>query len=69
MNYKENKKENKVEDISNRTMEIIRTFEAPVELLWKVLTTPEYPTICSRCDGTKLRGNMTMEKMVFIQKI
>ena len=38
MNYKENQKENKVEDISNRTMEIIRTFEAPVELLWKVLT-------------------------------
>ncbi|WP_170110718.1 SRPBCC domain-containing protein [Flavilitoribacter nigricans] len=31
-----------MEDISQRTMEITRTFEAPVELLWKVLTTPEY---------------------------
>src|SRR5665811_1541662 len=42
MNYKEKQKENKMEDISKRTMEITRTFEAPVELLWKVLTTPEY---------------------------
>jgi len=31
-----------MQDISNRSMEITRTFQAPVELLWKVLTTPEY---------------------------
>ena len=42
MNYKENQTGNKVEDISNRTMEIARTFEAPLELVWKVLTSPEH---------------------------
>ncbi len=31
-----------MEDISKRTMEITRTFDAPVELVWKVLTSPEY---------------------------
>ncbi|XOV91789.1 MAG: SRPBCC domain-containing protein [Bacteroidota bacterium] len=29
-------------EISDRTMEISRTFDAPVELVWEVLTTPEY---------------------------
>ncbi|RNL69267.1 polyketide cyclase [Sinomicrobium pectinilyticum] len=42
MNYKEKTKKDKMEDISKRTMEITRTFEAPVELVWEVLTTPEY---------------------------
>ena len=31
-----------MEDISKRSMEITRTFEAPVEQVWKVMTTPEY---------------------------
>jgi len=31
-----------MEDISERSMEITRTFHAPVELIWKVLTTPEF---------------------------
>lgn len=31
-----------MEDISERTLELTRTYKAPVELIWKVLTTPEY---------------------------
>ena len=31
-----------MKDISERTLELTRTYQAPVELIWKVLTTPEY---------------------------
>ena len=31
-----------MDDISKRSMEITRTFDAPVELVWKALTTQEY---------------------------
>lgn len=31
-----------MEDISKRSLRITRVFDSPVELLWKVLTTPEY---------------------------
>ncbi|WP_420386704.1 SRPBCC domain-containing protein [Roseivirga sp.] len=34
-----------MEDISSRSMTITRTFEAPIELVWKVLTTPEYISV------------------------
>tara|TARA_B100000609_G_scaffold189820_1_gene177161 strand:+ start:356 stop:811 length:456 start_codon:yes stop_codon:yes gene_type:complete len=31
-----------MEDISKRSLSLTRTFDAPVDLLWKVLTTPEH---------------------------
>ena len=31
-----------MDDISKRSLKVIRTFNATAELLWKVLTTPEY---------------------------
>ena len=31
-----------MEDISKRSLKMTKTFNAPAELLWKVLTTPEY---------------------------
>ena len=31
-----------MEDISKRSISLTRLYEAPVELIWKVLTTPEY---------------------------
>ncbi len=31
-----------MEDVSNRTLSMIRTFNAPVDLLWKVLTNAEH---------------------------
>lgn len=34
-----------MEDISSRSMTITRTFEALIELVWKVLTTPEYISV------------------------
>ena len=31
-----------MEDISKRSLSMTRVFDAPIDLLWKVLTTPEY---------------------------
>jgi uncharacterized protein YndB with AHSA1/START domain len=31
-----------MQDISKRSLSMTRTFDAPIDLLWKVLTTPEY---------------------------
>lgn len=32
-------------DLKDRSMSITRTFEAPIELVWKVLTIPEYISV------------------------
>lgn len=34
-----------MEDISKRSMEISRAFNAPVDLVWKVLTSPEHISV------------------------
>ena len=41
----QNQTQNKMIDLKDRSMSITRTFEAPVELVWKVLTTPEYISV------------------------
>ncbi|MBT30562.1 MAG: polyketide cyclase [Thalassobius sp.] len=48
-----------MEDLSDRTLSITKTFNAPLELLWKVLTTPEHIVYWWGPDGF----TNTIEKM------